>query len=111
MKTSLQALRVRIYIGEHLQHAGRPAFEALVAEAKNRGIAGATVLKGMMGYGSHGEVHTAKILRLAEHLPLCVELVDVPEKVRPFLEWTETVLQHGHATVETVELIHFGSGS
>ncbi|MBI1175957.1 DUF190 domain-containing protein [bacterium] len=108
MKAPLPALRVRIYIGEHLQHEGRPAYEVLVNEARKHGIAGATVLKGMMGYGSHGEVHTGKILRLAEHLPLCVEFVDLPEKVRPFIEWMQGILKFGHATIENVELIHFG---
>ena len=102
------ALRVRVYIGEQIQKGGRPVYELLVSEARQRGIAGATVLKGVMGYGSHGEVHTAKILRLAEHLPLCVEFVDYPEKLRPFLEWIRGILDHGHATLESVEIIHFG---
>jgi len=107
MTTKLPALRVRIYVGEHLRHEGKPVYEIVVAEARHREIAGATVFKGMMGFGSHRELHTAKILRLAEHLPVCIELVDVPEKIHPLLQWLEGILDHGHATVEPVELSHF----
>ena len=69
---------LRIFIGESDRHDGKPLFEAIVHRARERGMAGATVLRGLIGFGAHSRMHTAKILRLSEDLPIVVEIVDKP---------------------------------
>src|SRR5215213_3694071 len=79
------ARRVRVFVGEDERYRGRPLFEAIVLEAKERGLGGATVFRGFMGYAPHADIATAGILRLAENLPVVVDIVDSHERVEAFL--------------------------
>ena len=81
MKLPAEAELLRIFVGESDKHHGRPLYEVLVEEARRRGLAGATVLRGVLGFGVNSRIHTAKILRLSEDLPMIVEIVDTPEKI------------------------------
>ena len=81
-----EAERIRIFIGESDKHENRPLFEVIVEKAKMSGLAGATVLRGLMGFGANSQVHYASILRLSESLPLVIEIVDEPEKLDGFIK-------------------------
>ena len=72
---------LRIFVGEADQWQGKPLYEAIVLEARKRGLAGATVIKGFMGFGAHSRIHTAKLLELSQDLPIIIEIVDAPEKI------------------------------
>ena len=76
---------LRIFVGESDRWEGRPLYEAIVLEARKRGLAGATVLKGFMGFGAHSRIHTAKLLELSQDLPIIVEIVDATEKIEAFM--------------------------
>ena len=97
---------LRIFIGENDRMDGRPLYEWLVREAKTQGMAGATVLRGMMGFGTHSRViHTFKIERLSEDLPVVIEIVDRMEKIEEFLARAESHIKRGMlATVEKVQI-------
>ncbi|EPR43948.1 putative signal transduction protein with CBS domain containing protein [Desulfovibrio sp. X2] len=86
---------LRIFLGETARHEGRPAYEAVVEEARSRGLAGATVLRGVAGFGADSRIHTDSILRLSEDLPVVVEIVDVPERIQAFLPRLEALLPEG----------------
>jgi len=91
---------LRIFIGESDKHQGKPLYEWLVIQAKEQGLAGATVLRGLMGFGANSRIHTSKILRLSLDLPIVVEIVDTPEKIQLFLGSIETVVKEGLVTLE-----------
>jgi len=95
---------LRIFIGESDKHGGRPLYEWLVLKAKERGLAGATVLRGLMGFGANSRIHTSKILRLSLDLPIVVEIVDTPEKINDFLGCIENVVTEGLVTLEKEEV-------
>jgi len=97
---------LRIFIGEADRHNGQPLSEWVVREARRQGMAGATVLRGLEGFGAHSHLHTAKILRLSEDLPLIVEIVDTREKIEKFMEKIDHAVTDGLATIEPVT-IHF----
>jgi uncharacterized protein len=97
---------LRIFIGESDRHEGAPLFEWIVRSARAHGLAGATVLRGVEGFGAHSRLHTAKILRLSTDLPIVVEIVDSAEKIEAFLPVLDEVVDEGLATVERVQ-IHF----
>jgi PII-like signaling protein len=103
MQTSPRTL-LRIYLGEADRADGRPLYEALVLKAREMGLAGATVLRGPMGFGHTTHLHTAKILRLSHDLPMIVELVDERTKLERFLEQVTPTLGHAFATLQAVEL-------
>lgn len=105
MKLPDEAELLRIFIGESDRHQGRPLYEVLVAEARARGLAGATVLRGTLGYGAHSRIHTAKILRLSEDLPMVIEIVDKPERIAEFLPYLDATVQEGLVTLERVRVI------
>lgn len=108
--TCEQAL-LRIYLGES-DHAGhRPLYEALVLEARVMGLAGATVLRGPLGYGHATRLHTAKILRLSQDLPIVVELVDERAKLDAFLERVAPMMGAALATLQPVEVVRFAPES
>ena len=101
---------LRIFVGEADRWHGRPLYEAIIEEARKRGLAGATAWKGSMGFGAHSLLHTAKILRLSEDLPLVVEIVDSEEKIRGFLPVLETMMvASGLVTLEKVQVIRYGT--
>lgn len=95
---------LRIFIGESDQYDGRPLYEWLVRRAREMEVAGATVLRGIMGYGLSSRIHTAKILRLSQDLPIVVELVDTRDKLENFLESVEPAIADGLATLEKAEV-------
>lgn len=96
---------VRVFVGEADKWQGRPLYEAIVEEARRRGLAGATAWKGFMGFGAHSRLHTAKILRLSEDLPVVVEIVDTAEKIEAFLPTLQEMVQEGLVTLERAEVI------
>lgn len=91
----MRARRVRVFVGEDERYRGRPLFEAIVLEAKERGLAGATVFRGFMGYAPHEDIATAGVLRLAENLPLVVDIVDSEERVEAFLPFLRRAVRAG----------------
>lgn len=95
---------LRIYIGESDRHEGMPLYEWIVREARGDGLAGATVLRGLEGFGAHSRMHTAKILRLSQDLPIVIEIVDVPEKIQNFLLKIDTGIEEGLAIVEDISV-------
>ena len=108
MQIPREALLLRIFIGEDDRHQGRPLYEVIVREARLRQLAGATVLRGPMGFGRSSRLHTAKILRLSEDLPIVIEIVDAEDKIRAFLEVLESVMRSGLVTLERVQVIRYG---
>jgi PII-like signaling protein len=95
---------LRIFIGEGNRHEGRPLYEWIVLQAKQMGLAGATVLRGIMGYGANSRIHTSKIMRLSEDLPIIIEIVDTSEKLTAFLSDIDNVICEGLATLEKADV-------
>ena len=102
---------LRIFIGESDKYKGQPLYEWIVLKARDRGMAGATVLRGLEGFGAHSRLHTAKILRLSSDLPIVVEIVDTENKIESFLPLIDDAIGEGLATVERVEVRFYRSGS
>src|SRR5215475_14725146 len=102
MKISEEGQLLRIFIGESDQWEGKPLYEALIFKAREMGLAGATMLRGLMGYGAASRIHTAKILRLSEDLPVIVEIVDSAEKTEMLLPIIDEMVQEGLVTLEKV---------
>jgi uncharacterized protein len=107
MKLPSEAQLLRIFIGESDRHEGKPLYEAIVLAARERGMAGATVLRGLMGFGAHSRMHTAKILRLSEDLPLVIEIVDKPERIEAFLPLLDAMIDEGLVTLERAQVIAY----
>ena len=105
MRLPEEGYLLRIFIGENDKHEGKPLYEWLVLKAREQGLAGATVLRGMMGFGPSSRIHTAKILRLSEDLPIVVELVDTREKLDDFLNRINGTIQEGLVTLEKAQVI------
>ncbi len=105
MKEPSEAELLRIFIGETDKHEGRPLYEAIVHEARKRGLAGATVLRGTLGFGANSRIHTAKILQLSEDLPMVIEIVDEPGKIAAFLPTLERMIKEGLVTLERVRVL------
>jgi len=95
---------LRIFIGESDRHGGQPLYEWLVLKAREEGLAGATVLRGLMGFGAHSRLHTFKIERLSEDLPIVVEVVDSRDKLEKFLAQIDGEIAEGLATLEKAEV-------
>ena len=96
---------LRIFAGEGDRWHGRPLYEAIVLEARKRGLAGATVIKGFMGFGAHSRIHTAKLLELSQDLPIVIEIVDAPEKIEAFMPDLEQMVGDGLITLERAEVL------
>jgi PII-like signaling protein len=101
---------IRIFVGEADRWEGRPLYEAIVQEARRRGLAGATVFRGFEGFGAHSRVHTTRILRLSEDLPVVIEIVDTEEKVQAFLPALDGMVKEGLVTVEKATVIFYRAG-
>lgn len=101
---------LRIFVGESDKWEGKPLYEAIVREARTAGLAGATVMRGLMGFGAHSRIHTAKILRLSEDLPIIIEIADRAERIEAFLPKLDTMISEGLVTIEKVRVIHYRSG-
>lgn len=107
MRIEGQGLLVRIYIGESDQWQGRPLYQAIVAFLRERGIAGATVLRGIEGYGAKAHLHTSRILQLSQDLPLLIEVVDQDDRLRAVLPELDGMVSDGLITLERVEVIAY----
>jgi len=110
MQVPKESVLLRIYIGESDRWQHRPLYEAIVLAAREAHLAGATVLRGPMGFGKSSRLHTAKILRLSEDLPLVIEIVDSEEKIREFLPQLDQMVGGGLVTLEKVTVVHYGEG-
>ena len=102
------AVLLRIFLGENDHWQGRPLYEALVLKAREMHLGGATVLRGPMGFGHSSRLHTAKILRLSEDLPLVIEIVDGEDKIKEFLPVLEEMMESGLVTLEKVQVLQYG---
>lgn len=111
MKIPEQAQLLRIHIGESDQIDGEPLYEVIVLKAREMQIAGATVLRGAMGFGHSSRLHTSKILRLSEDLPLIIEIVDSEEKIGALLAVLEKIMTSGLVTLEKVRVLQYGGGN
>ena len=107
MRLPEEAELLRIFIGESDRWRGKPLYEEIVLEARRRGMAGATVLRGTMGFGAHSRLHTAKILRMSEDLPIVIEIVDKPERIADFLPELDAMIQEGLVTLERAQVIMY----
>ncbi len=95
---------LRIFIGESDKYEGQPLYEWLVMKAREYRLAGATVTRGIMGYGANSHIHTSTILRLSMDLPIVVEIIDTPEKIKVFLSFIDGVITEGLVTIERAEV-------
>jgi PII-like signaling protein len=106
-----EGVLLRIFVVETDKYHGRPVYEEIVLKARELGIAGATVLRGVMGFGAGSTMHTAKLLRLSEDLPLVIEIVDTPEKINKILVFLDEVMKGGLVTEERVRILRSAPGS
>jgi len=110
VKLEGEAQLLRIYIGESDRWHGQPLYEALVLKARELHLAGATVLRGPMGFGKRSRLHTVKVLRLSEDLPIIIEIVDSPEKINLLLPYLDEMVTEGLITLEKVHVIQYRAG-
>ncbi len=98
---------LRIFVGESDKSGHHPLYEAIVLKAREQGLAGATVLRGVMGFGKHSILHTAKILRLSEDMPMVIEIIDSLERIEDFLPVLDRMMGDGLVTLEKVRVLHY----
>jgi hypothetical protein len=104
------AVLLRVFIGEGDSYHGKPLYEVIVLKAREMHLAGATVLRGPMGFGHSSRLHTAKILRLSENLPLVIEIVDSREKIDALIPVIDSMMESGLITTEKVKVLRYGNG-
>ncbi len=107
MKLPSEALLLRVFIGESDKTGNRPLYELIVEEARKAGMAGATVLRGCLGFGATSRIHTSKVLRLSEDLPMVIEIVDSKDKIEAFLPKLDSMITEGLITLEKVRIIAY----
>jgi len=107
MKLPEEAEVLRVYIGESDRHDGSPLYEEIVREARRLGMAGATVVRGALGFGVHSRIHTTKLLRLSEDMPMVVEIIDSPAKIEAFLPTIDAMVGEGLITIEKVRVVAY----
>ena len=107
MQLPQEAELLRIFVGESDKSHGRPLYEVIVETARHQGMAGATVLRAALGFGAHSRIHTAKILRISEDLPMVIEIVDSPERIDAFLPELDQLMGEGLVTLEKVRVITY----
>ena len=107
MQIPIEATLLRIFMGESDRWEHKPLYEAVVLKAREAGLAGATVLRGPMGYGKSSRLHTAKILRLSMDLPLVIEIVDSEDKIQEFLPTLDSMMGGGLVTLEKVKVTDY----
>lgn len=110
MKIEGEGQLLRIFIGESDRWEGRPLYEAIVMKVREQGCAGATVLRGIEGFGAHSRIHTAKVLRLSDDLPIVVEIVDKEERIQLLLPILDEMVAEGLVTLEKVHIIAYRHG-
>lgn len=101
---------LRVFVGESDRHGHKPLYQAIVEMLRTEGIAGATVLRGIEGYGAHSRLHTARILRLSEDLPIVIEAVDRSERIDAIMPRLDEMVEEGMVTVERVEVVAYRAG-
>ncbi len=111
MQIPQDAVLLRIYIGESDKWQHKPLYEAIVLKAREMHLAGATVLRGPMGFGKSSRLHTSKIVRLSMDLPLVIEIVDSEDKINGFLPTLDEMVGGGLVTLEKVKVIHYRSAT
>ena len=109
MQIPHEATLLRLFVGERDRHGHQPLYEAIVTTARENGLAGATVLRGLIGYGCSTVLHTAKLLELSDDLPMVVEIVDSEEKIQAFLPVLDQMMSSGLITLEKVRVLQYGS--
>jgi len=111
MQTDSEAKLLRIFIGESDKYHGRPVYEEIVLKAREANLAGATVIKGIMGFGANSKIHTSKLLTLSEDLPLIIEIVDTLEKIEKFIPTINIIFENanigGLVTIEKAQIIKY----
>ena len=107
MKLKGKASLLRIFVGESDKFNGKPIYELIVFRARELKLAGATVLRGIMGFGAHSHLHTAKILRLSEDLPIVIEMVDTRENLEKIMPFLDEIVRDGLVTIEDMEIIKY----
>ncbi len=111
MQTNSEAKLLRIFVGESDRINGKPVYETLVLKAREAGLAGATVIKGIMGFGANSKIHTSKLLTLSEDLPLIIEIVDTLEKIEKFIPTINIIFENanigGLVTIEKAQIIKY----
>jgi PII-like signaling protein len=107
MRLEGEAKLLRIYIGESDGWHGMPLYEAIVLKARELQMAGATVLRGPMGFGAHSRLHTVKVLRLSEDLPIVVEIVDTDERIGRLMPYVDEMVREGLVTMEKVQVVRY----
>ena len=108
MQLPKDAMLLRIFTGESEKYEHQPLYEAVVMKARELHLAGATVLRGPLGFGHSSRIHTAKILRLSDDLPVVIEIVDTPEKIEAFLPILDGMVTSGLVTLEKVQVLQYG---
>ncbi len=111
MQVPRDAVLLRIFLGEDDKAGRQPLYEAIVLKAREMQLAGATLLRGPMGFGRSSRLHTTKILRLSEDLPIVIEIVDSKEKIDAFLPALEAMMGSGLVTLEKVQVLRYGNGA
>lgn len=107
MRSSEDGQLLRVFIGESDVWQGEPLYRAIVLKAREMGLAGATVLRGPMGFGAHSRMHTAKLLELSTDLPIIIEIVESPAKIQALLPFLDEVVAEGLITIEDVRIVHY----
>lgn len=110
MKSESTGKLLRIFVGESDRHGAQPLYTAIVERARHAGLAGATVFKGIEGYGGHSVVHAARVFDLSTDLPILIEIVDGEEKIRDFIPILDEMVGEGLITLETVQIIRYKTG-
>lgn len=105
MKLPTEASLLRVFVGADDRRDGRPLYEKIIERARDRGLAGATAFRGIEGFGAHSRIHTAKILRLSEDLPVMIEIIDAPDKIEAFVPELDEMIEEGLVTVEPVRVV------
>ncbi len=107
MEEETEALLLRIFIGESDRWHGRPLYRVLVEKAREQGLAGATVVRGIEGFGANSVIHTTRLLELSSDLPIVIEIADRPDKVEAFLATVKDMVKEGLATLERVRVVFY----
>jgi PII-like signaling protein len=110
MKIPEEGFLLRMFLGESDKWRGKPLYEAIVLKARELNMAGATVLRGPMGFGAKSHLHTAKVLRLSQDLPIVIEIVDDKEHIDQFLPYVDEMVEEGLVTLEPVHVIKYRAG-
>ncbi|HWE61339.1 MAG TPA: DUF190 domain-containing protein [Chloroflexota bacterium] len=110
MRTGSEGLRLRVFVHERLQHDHQPLYAAIVALARREGLAGATVFRGIEGFGLHHHLHSTRLVDIADDLPIIVEIVDSTPRIRAFLPLLDDLVPHGTATLSPVQIVKASAG-